>query len=340
MDNLSLVTKIQLNLDSENKYLEIKNGKFLIYDNKQILSFSKNLSYKKLFLSKNENEIYINFIKKINNGKFLCLNNNKIYIFTIKSEIIINNIIKLEENQKILDAIELKNGVIIVSTNNQILSVKINDNKFEINKLLKNPDEFLLKNDNIKNINLEFNIYNLPNNNNTILIHSFSCGYETVSLGCLEGYYYYIKEKIFSFNIDKCIITNYIKNLEYNILDTFNKLKIMINNKYICILKNMNKLFIYNISNYEFIKEIEINEMEKYYLCYHFDENIILFHGRYFLSLYDITDINKIENKKIFIYNVVPRSTFQYYNGSELVKKISDRKFMAKGKNYIFIIKY
>ena len=277
MDNLSLVTKIKLNLDSNNKYLEVKNGQFIIYDSKQILLFSKNLSYKKLNLTNNEKEIYIHFIKKIDNEKFLCLNYNNIYIFTIKSEIIINRIIKFDENQKIKDATGLKNGVIIAATNNQILSIRINDNKTEKIKLLKNPDEFLLENNDIKNITLEFNIYNLPNNNNTILIHSFSFGYETVSLGCSEDYFYYIKEMIFTFNINECEIINYIKNLEYNYIGFLPKLKIMISNKYICILKNIDKLFIYNISNYEFIKEIEFNEMGKYYLCYHFDENIILF---------------------------------------------------------------
>ena len=70
---------------------------------------------------------------------------------------------------------------------------------------------------------------------------------------------------------------------------------------------------------------------------------ILYYFKRDFLSLHDITDINKIENKKIFIYNVVPRYIFQNYNGSELVKKISDRKFIVKRKKlYIYnkILKY
>ena len=75
-------------------YLNLNNSSFLIYNAKEIIIFYKNLSFKKLFLSNNDEEDNIQFIKNIINDKLLCLNNNKLYIFTIKPVIKISKIIK------------------------------------------------------------------------------------------------------------------------------------------------------------------------------------------------------------------------------------------------------
>ena len=125
----------------ELNYLNLNNSSFLIYTTKDIIIFYKNLSFKKLFLSNNGEEDNIEFIKNINNKKLLGLNNNKLYIFTIKSIIIISKVIKFENNKNVLDAIELKNGIILAITNNDILHIKINNNKDEIIKISKVPQE-------------------------------------------------------------------------------------------------------------------------------------------------------------------------------------------------------
>ena len=128
MNNLSLVTKIRINsMPFENlEYLKIKKRKFLIYNEQEILLFNQNLSYKKLSSFLEEDEIYVQFIKKISCGKFLSLINNNIYIFSIEPEIKIMKKLKFENNQWISDANELKNGIILAITDNSILKIVIN----------------------------------------------------------------------------------------------------------------------------------------------------------------------------------------------------------------------
>ena len=55
INQISLQTKIKLNLDnSKYKYLNLKDGTFIIYTEKEILLFKKNLNYIKLFSSNNK----------------------------------------------------------------------------------------------------------------------------------------------------------------------------------------------------------------------------------------------------------------------------------------------
>ena len=186
------------------EYLKIKKEKFLIYNEKEILLFNKNLSYKKLFsfLEEDEDEIYVKFIKKISSGKFLSLINNNIYIFTIEPEIKIIKKLKLENNQWINDAIELKNGIILAKADNSILKIVINDNKEEINEIFKIPDECKVKNIKKMDINLSFDIYNLPNNDNIILINSYSLGRYYNIEGYVDITEYYSKNMMFTFNVN------------------------------------------------------------------------------------------------------------------------------------------
>ena len=206
MDNLSLQTKIKINLDTSRtfNYLNLNYGSFLIYTRKDIIIFYKNLSFKKLFLSKNDEEDNINFIKNIDNEKLLCLNNNKLYIFTINSIIKISKIINFENNQKVLDAIELKNGMILAITNNDILRIKINNNEDEITKISKVPKDCIINKINSYEFDLLIKIYELPNNN--ILISSESSGTYYNNRGCIRSRVIYNKDKQFIFNIDKCKI--------------------------------------------------------------------------------------------------------------------------------------
>ena len=93
-------------------------------------------------------------------------------------------------------------------------------------------------------IDLRFNIYNLPNNNNNILINSYSLGSYYETEGCVRGIEYYSKNMIFTFNVNECKIIDYIQILEhksYNI-NPYNELKIIINNKY--IIASNNKIYI------------------------------------------------------------------------------------------------
>jgi len=235
MSNLSLVTKIRVDsMPYGNfEYLKIGKGKFLIYNREEILLFNKNLNYKKLFPFLEEDEIYIQFIKKISCGKFLSVNNNNLYIFTIEPEIKIIKKLKFEKNQWIRNAIELKNGIILTKTDNSILKIIINDKNEEISEIFRIPDEFKVKNIKKMNIDLRFNIYNLPNNDNTILINSYSLGSYYETEGCVRGTEYYSKNMIFTFNVNECKIIDYIKILEnesYNI-NLYTELSIIINNK-------------------------------------------------------------------------------------------------------------
>ena len=72
-----------------------------------------------------------------------------------------------------MDAIQLKNGIILAITKNDILKIKVNDNKYEISKLSKFPSKNGVK----------LSIYKLPKKNiliSSILIKQrlFNCGHQ------------------------------------------------------------------------------------------------------------------------------------------------------------------
>ena len=340
MNNLSLVTKIRLYSMPycDFKYLKIKKGKFLIYDRKSILLFNKNLSHKELFPFVDEEEIHIIFIKKMSDAKFLCLNNNNIYILTIEPEIKIIKKIRIEKNQPIRYAIELKNGIILAATENSILKIIINDNKDEINEIFRIPDECKLKNKKKMDIHLSFYIYNLPNNDNIILINSYSLGTYHQTEGCVRGIEYYSKNMLFTFNVNKCKIVDYIKifeNESYN-RNNYTQLRIIIYNKYIIALNNYNKMYIFNIYDFRLIKELDIHN----YKTFSLDRNkIFIYSGRYFdqFTLYDLTDITKIKYRNVGIEYII-NCNYLLYN--LIIDKFSDDKILFTKDKYIFIIKY
>ena len=340
MNKLSLVTKIGLHskLFSNFKYLKIKKGKFLIHDRKSILLFNKNLSHKELFPFVDKEEINIKFIKKMSDGKFLCLNNNNIYILNIYPEIKIIKKIRIENNQQIRYAIELKNGILLAATENSILKIIINDKKDEINEIFRIPDKCKLKNKKKMYIHLSFYIYNLPNNDNIILINSYSFGAYHQTEGCVRGIEYYSKNMIFTFNVNKCKIVDYIKifeNESYNGND-YTQLRIIIYNKYIIALNNYNKMYIFNISDYKLIKELDIYN----YKTFSLDENkIFIYSGRYSdqFTLYDLIDIAKIKYRRVGIDYLI---NCRYLLNNLIIEKISNDKILLTKDKYIFIIKY
>ena len=125
INQISLQTKIKLSLDNvKYKYLNIKDGTFIIYTTKEILLFNKNQNYIKLFPSNKEKKPDIKFVKYINKGKIIFLNKYDLYISIIKSKRLFSStIIKLKREQNVLDVIELKNGVILAITREDILEI-------------------------------------------------------------------------------------------------------------------------------------------------------------------------------------------------------------------------
>ena len=342
MNNLSLQTKIEIDFDGWTyNYLNLNNGSFLIYTTNEIIIFYKNLSFKKLFLSNNGEEDNIKFIKNINNEELLCLNNNKLYIFNIKSIIKISKIIKFENNQNVLDVIGLKNGMILAITNNDILHIKINNNREEIIQISKLPKECIINKIKNHEFDLLINIYELPNNN--ILISSESSGTYCQKSGCSRIKRSYNKDKQFIFNIDKCKIIHFFQKEEngnqFSCCSNFGKLKIIINNKYICISKNK-IIFIYNISNYELIRQINIHD----YMLLNFDENMIFIINKNHyeedenIILYDLTDLNKIKYQLFYFDKII--SDKDYMINVIDIKKLSNRKMIVIYNNNLFIIKF
>ena len=368
--NLNIETKIKLNLENC-RYLYIEKGKFLIYTLKEIFLFDKKLSSKKLFLSKNKNDVQIYFIKKMNNGNFLCLNNNDLYIFTIKPVIIINKIIKFKSNQHIDNAIEFRNGILIAQINQKIFfSIKLKNIKDEIKELFRIPDDCFVKNRKIDSNYMFVEFFKLPLNNNAILIHTFSLAIENIrNTNCGNNMMmqfswpnHYIKEKVFSFNVDERKIKDYIQTLEFETRTNFYKLDVLVSNKYIFILKDMNNLLIYNIYDYILIKQITIffpcnlsyrksyNAFELMFFdgeimfppnnCFHFDETIIFEENDGFTS-YDMTDINNVERKFFNFKNIkIPFESSSKGYRSEIFHKFSNRKFISKRSKDLYIIKY
>ena len=345
MNELSFETKIKLNSGSQIfNYLALKNGSFLIYTTNEIIIFYKNLNFKKLFLHNDNEELKIKFIKNINNEKFLCLNNKNLYIFTIKSDIKILKKFQLEDNQMILDAIELKNGMIIAITNSNILNINVDKDK--ICKISEIPKECLINKTQIQDFNQTNDIYELPNNN--ILIHSHLYYEYYQNEGCIRGDLYYNKNKEVIFNIDKCKVIHCLVNFdhenEFSYASNFDKSKILIYKKYICISKKTN-IKIYNISDYEFIKEISGLNLK----IFNYDENMIF--ATYYsyndrneqFALLDITDINKIKYQKIiFDKEIIPNKCYLYIYDDEIIKikKYSDEKLLVIYDKNIFIFKF
>ena len=153
----------------------------------------------------------------------------------------------MKKKQIILDAIELKNGMILAITYNNILNIKVNDNKDEICNLSKIP---------FKSERKILSIYELPKNN--ILISSILLAErKPFRRGCFEYYEDTYNNIEVVFNLEKYKIIKTLKNDRLTLKTYYYEYKIIIYNKYICVLKNCN-IYIYNISNYDFIKGMEI----------------------------------------------------------------------------------
>ena len=268
----------------------------------EILLFNKNLNHKKLFPCNNEDiDTDIKFVKYINKGDILFLDNTDLYISTIKSNTIYPS--KFRNAPNILDVIQLKNGIILAITKENILKIKINDNNFEVYKLCQNPfkNHKLLYRDSCEIIDIfKLLIYELPKNNILIsLILENSRLFGTIALYTISRYR--IEEVIF--NLDNFKIIKNMKNYigTYTFEDSFEPYLIKIYNKYICISK-MNNIYIYDITNYDLIKELNFSFNIN---IFNFDENIILVskENEFSFILYDLSDINNIKYQKLYLVN-------------------------------------
>ena len=337
MNQISLQTKIQLHLTSMVfKYLDLEDGRFIIYTKYEILIFDKKLNFKKIFPSNNDYIThYITFVKYINKGYILFPDYKFFYIANIKSNTI--RPLKIEKVQNVLDVIEFKNGMILAITRNDILKIKINDNNFEAYRLSENPfkEHELFCRDSFHIINLyKYSTYELPKNNiliSLILKSSELCG--TIALYSIDRYR--TEEVIFNLDEFKIIknINNYIST--YNFEESFKPYLIKIYNKYICISKK-NNIYIYDITNYDLIKEL--NFSFNILNTFNFDENIILVakENEFSFILYDISDINYIKYQKLYFINdkkVMKIKNNQLYD----INKCSEGKMVVIFPSILFI---
>jgi len=241
----------------------------------------------------------------------------------------------------VLDAIELKNGMILAITYNDILSIKINDDKVEKTKISKVPQECYINEIDNYEFELLINIYELPNNN--ILISPESSGTYFQNSGCLMGDVYFYKNEQFIFNLDKCKIIHFFQNVgngnPFSYYSNFDKVKIIIYNNYICISK-YKRIYIYNISDYKLIKKINVFDS----MIFNYDENMILIINKKYndekekIILYDITNLNNIKYQKIYFDKIISDNNYMFYGID--IKKLSNRKMLVIYNKNIFIIKF
>ena len=351
MNQISLQTKIKLNLDnSKYKYLNLKDGTFIIYTEKEILLFNKNQNYIKLFPSNNEKKKKdIKFVKYLNKEKIIFLNQYDLYISTIKSKRIFSStIIKFKRDQNVLDVIELKNGMILAITREDILEIKINDNKYEICRLSENPikdNKFLLSNETFGEERDIFKLssYELPKNN--ILISLVLVRFELSGTHCTFIKNHYRTEEVI-FNLDKFKIIKNLKNYisTYDFEESFKPYLIKIYNKYICISKK-NNIYIYDIANYELIKELNFNFNIN---TFNFDENIILVskENEFSFILYDLSDINYIKYQKLYLINdkkvlkIKENDIFEInkYSEGKMVVNLPEKLFIFDFTKYLQLL--
>ena len=243
-----------------------------------------------------------------------------------------------------LDAIELKNGMILAITKNDILNIKINDNKYEIVKLFKFPEEYLFEDkDNYNNREqLKLSIYELPKNNiliSSIVTNCISSGYDCMS------YYFSYKTREVIISLDNFIIIKELKDIysERQYVNT-SIFKIVIFNKYICSIKSKD-IYIYDVSHYDLIKIINAFNINGFMGfnndVYNYDDNILLVYDYDYLKndliifLYDITDIKNIKYQKLYYEKMKIKNE---YNNPMLGNMFGNIIKISEGKMLLFLM--
>ena len=181
INQISLQVKIHLDYSTDFTYLNLEEGRFIIYTKNEILIFDKKLNFKKLYPSDSDDKyIDIKFVKYIKKRYILLLYDKDLYISTIKSSTIIPS--KIEKVHNVLDIIELKSGMILTITREDLLEIKINDNNIEVIRLSENPFKnhklFYRDVSHCTDI-FKLSIYELPKNNiliSLIIESSELCG--------------------------------------------------------------------------------------------------------------------------------------------------------------------
>ena len=283
MSSLTLQAKITLQR-IYGKFIpfKIKDDKFIVYSNNQIILFDKKLKAKNLIQHDPFCDNDLRNIKKTKNGNILFCNLNSLIYIIISKKIDIKRIeiSNVNEYEIILDIIELKNGNIIGITNKSFLDIKLKENENEeIKRLYKISDNLLASLKKVLNYNGHLDIYELPSNR--ILIHSHF--YYSMRKCPKSQPFVRWGNEIFIINLD---------NFEVIHTDNFpKKTKIIVLNNYFCI-NHSNTIFIYSIDDYKLLNKISINV--KFFNKY--DENsIIIIDDNNQIILYDISEINNIK---------------------------------------------
>ena len=295
MSKWSLIAKIMCDLSEEYTPLQLKDETFLLYNDKEIIIFDKNLNSEKIISLDKDEYANITNVKQIKNGKILCCNND-LYIYTIKSKKILDTKIlkmpKFMKKEKIFDIIELKDGRLIGLTNQSILHIKISNSKDEndeISQLYKIPKNWLINGENQHYFKQFLNIYELENKN--LLIHSHSEGYIKRFLGRSHISKDY-ENKIFILDINNFKATNLLN-------DRIDEIKIIIFKNYICI-SYIEHIDIYSLNDYKLLNKVE--SYAGIALVTKYDENIIFlindFYDHYDIIMYNISDVNNIKIQK------------------------------------------
>jgi len=181
INQISLQVKIHLDYSTDFTYLNLEEGRFIIYTKNEILIFDKKLNFKKLYPSDSDDKyIDIKFVKYIKKRYILLLYDKDLYISTIKSSTILPS--KIEKVHNVLNIIELKSGMILTITREDLLEIKINDNNIKVIRLSENPfkNHKLFYRDSSHCIDIfKLSIYELPKNNiliSLIIESSELCG--------------------------------------------------------------------------------------------------------------------------------------------------------------------
>ena len=279
--------------------LQLKEGTILLYDKYKISLLNKNFKLSEIYsFSQNyeEEDIevkhFITNVKQLKSGKILCCKKD-LFIFNNKLKSVSPKVIKILNDEYILDAIELKNGKIIGCTNKSLIDIKLiknkNEEEYEKYNIIKNSENFYII-PRYGKIHMYFkqyvNIYELPNNK--LLLHSHSSELIFRSCGTHppgEAY----GNKFFIYDLNNQSIIHTFKPLE-------GETNIIIINKYICICY-YGIINIYDINDYSLKKEVIDKFNARYFTKY--DENSIIgisiLENENNIILYNIPEISNIK---------------------------------------------
>ena len=338
MYNLSLQTKIEYKsffiyeFNSEN-IIQLKNGSILVFTSNQIFHLNKILN--KSTLIDFHREYSTRSIKQLKNNKILFCN-EKLYEIDIKKKEIKEISFSEKLDIKIYDIIKLKNGQIIVITDDNLINIELNDEEHKevkINFIYKFPDEYILYRNLYDDKNYS-NLYLLEGNK--LLIHRYRAHNDNRSKcgNCRRASYY--SNIIIVINLDIFEIIHQFEHFN-------NEINIVVLKKYICISYCRN-IYIYNINSFKKIKDIDMGYYYSNLYIFKYDENTLISTVQSIsnntIVLFDLSDINDIQfsllkNNYDFRNNeyIYHREFFK----NKLIYKLKDQRILINIFPFIYI---